>query len=460
MTAVPIPATTRPRWFPAGIAVAGTAGIAVAVAVRWTTGTDAFPADPVGVLALAAGALAAARVRERLAGAGAATAAAHAGMLAGALLLYLFSGLCAVVAWPGGGLAGTVAVAVWNVAWVPPLVLVQLCVSAAIRTGPGRPWTHPALTALTGLAVLAALLLSEPAAPFAGLPAVAPEAWRTTLAPAGDAATLLGIGALLIVPVSLWRAALTSRAAARARVGIAAAGATTAPLTVAFCLLLAIARDPGQVEPELGSVAFLVALSGATAVGAWCALPAARGPAGPRRVAAVVRATVLSAALLAVLGVGTLLAAPGPGLGAAAVALAVALTTLVVTGAAWSGSSALIRSLLTRPAPGPAAVPPPEQRPGEQAPGIPADRGAPPGPRDAAPAPGSGPVVPGLTRRETEVLGLLAEGASNAGIAAQLVVSERTVDAHLRSVFVKLGLEQDRGVNRRVQAARVWFDPR
>ncbi|MGA4991448.1 response regulator transcription factor [Nonomuraea bangladeshensis] len=63
-----------------------------------------------------------------------------------------------------------------------------------------------------------------------------------------------------------------------------------------------------------------------------------------------------------------------------------------------------------------------------------------------------------MTPRESEVLAVLAEGGSNAGIAAQLVVSEPTVDAHLRAIFVKLGLRQVPGTNRRVQAARVWLD--
>jgi DNA-binding CsgD family transcriptional regulator len=61
-----------------------------------------------------------------------------------------------------------------------------------------------------------------------------------------------------------------------------------------------------------------------------------------------------------------------------------------------------------------------------------------------------------LTQREREVLRLLAAGLSNAGIAAQLVLSERTIDAHLRSVFDKLDLPGSRHDNRRIQAAAVW----
>jgi DNA-binding CsgD family transcriptional regulator len=67
---------------------------------------------------------------------------------------------------------------------------------------------------------------------------------------------------------------------------------------------------------------------------------------------------------------------------------------------------------------------------------------------------GSGLV--GLTDREKEVLELLAEGFSNAGIAARLFISERTVDAHLRAVFTKLDLPDTRYDNRRIHAARAW----
>jgi DNA-binding NarL/FixJ family response regulator len=52
----------------------------------------------------------------------------------------------------------------------------------------------------------------------------------------------------------------------------------------------------------------------------------------------------------------------------------------------------------------------------------------------------------GLSRRESEVLGLLASGLSNRLIAAELILGEETIKTHLRSVYRKLG------VNDRAQA--------
>ncbi|MGA5298978.1 response regulator [Nucisporomicrobium flavum] len=57
-----------------------------------------------------------------------------------------------------------------------------------------------------------------------------------------------------------------------------------------------------------------------------------------------------------------------------------------------------------------------------------------------------------LTAREREVLTLMAEGRSNAGIADALVVTGGTVEKHVASIFDKLGLPPDEGDNRRVLA--------
>ena len=57
-----------------------------------------------------------------------------------------------------------------------------------------------------------------------------------------------------------------------------------------------------------------------------------------------------------------------------------------------------------------------------------------------------------LTTREREVLALMAEGRSNAGIAAALVISAGAVEKHVASIFAKLGLPVSEADNRRVLA--------
>ena len=57
-----------------------------------------------------------------------------------------------------------------------------------------------------------------------------------------------------------------------------------------------------------------------------------------------------------------------------------------------------------------------------------------------------------LTPREREVLGLMAEGRSNAAIAEQLVVTERAVEKHVTSIFSKLRLNASSEDHRRVLA--------
>src|SRR6201996_5045677 len=62
-----------------------------------------------------------------------------------------------------------------------------------------------------------------------------------------------------------------------------------------------------------------------------------------------------------------------------------------------------------------------------------------------------------LTPREREVLGLIAEGRSNAGIAAELVVTVAAVERHVTSIFEKLGLRQARDAHRRVLAVLTYL---
>ena len=57
-----------------------------------------------------------------------------------------------------------------------------------------------------------------------------------------------------------------------------------------------------------------------------------------------------------------------------------------------------------------------------------------------------------LTEREREVLSLVAEGLSNKAIAGRLFVTERTVEAHVKQIFLKLRLDANPGSNRRVLA--------
>jgi DNA-binding NarL/FixJ family response regulator len=62
-----------------------------------------------------------------------------------------------------------------------------------------------------------------------------------------------------------------------------------------------------------------------------------------------------------------------------------------------------------------------------------------------------------LSEREREVLSLIAEGLSNQAIAAQLSVTERTVEAHVSHIFTKLGLVEDPTAHRRVQAVLAFL---
>ena len=64
-----------------------------------------------------------------------------------------------------------------------------------------------------------------------------------------------------------------------------------------------------------------------------------------------------------------------------------------------------------------------------------------------------------LTDRERQVLALMAEGRSNRAIARRLVLTEKTVETHIASIFAKLDLLPEPDDHRRVLAVRAWMEP-
>ncbi len=65
-----------------------------------------------------------------------------------------------------------------------------------------------------------------------------------------------------------------------------------------------------------------------------------------------------------------------------------------------------------------------------------------------------------LSSREREVLALMAEGASNAGIARRIFVTEGTVEKHVRSILIKLELPESETDHRRVLAVLRFLEAR
>jgi DNA-binding NarL/FixJ family response regulator len=69
-------------------------------------------------------------------------------------------------------------------------------------------------------------------------------------------------------------------------------------------------------------------------------------------------------------------------------------------------------------------------------------------------------AIAALTPREHEVLGLMAEGRSNAAIGRALVISDGAVEKHIGNVFSKLGLEPGADEHRRVVAVLRYLERR
>jgi len=68
----------------------------------------------------------------------------------------------------------------------------------------------------------------------------------------------------------------------------------------------------------------------------------------------------------------------------------------------------------------------------------------------------SGPLQ-ALTDRERDVLALMAEGHSNEAIGGRLFLSSRTVETHIRQIFLKLDLRETAGLHRRVVAVLTFL---
>jgi DNA-binding NarL/FixJ family response regulator len=65
-----------------------------------------------------------------------------------------------------------------------------------------------------------------------------------------------------------------------------------------------------------------------------------------------------------------------------------------------------------------------------------------------------------LSPREREVLGLMAEGRTNAAIASELVITQRAVEKHVKSIFQKLRLPPAESDHRRVLAVLRYLEAR
>jgi DNA-binding NarL/FixJ family response regulator len=73
-------------------------------------------------------------------------------------------------------------------------------------------------------------------------------------------------------------------------------------------------------------------------------------------------------------------------------------------------------------------------------------------------SPGRDDRLGGLSEREQQVLELMAEGLTNAAIGKRLYLSERTVEAHVRHVLMKLDIPQSEDGHRRVLAVLAHLD--
>ncbi len=413
---------------PLGFAVLVSALIAFAARVM---GPAYFGNDPAVVAALGVGALATAAVghatwrNDRTVGI---TIVLAAWTLVAYLLVLGLAGLThasAVVRLAVGG-------------HMPPLTLFVVTGLIARRTllgGRTIGWPVLASVALAGILFGATFTLAHPGSPFEGVSPIFDMPGPVQAA--AMSLSFVWLATLLLPPALLIWSRRTDTRADPGRLATAAVASFVPVCQILLCTLLGFAVSASGFSPDGGAVILLVGLGAAwplTAVGYGLAI---RGRAAPYTVST----GVLARAGSLVLGLMTamiaicagLFVSLGHGIGTT---LAIAVSVVVVALALRPIAARVLAAVI-----GEATYP--------NRAGTTSDGASHPLRREPL-------RMSPLSGREREVLRLLAAGLSNAGIAAELVLSERTIDAHLRSVFGKLELPDSKHDNRRVQAAAIW----
>jgi DNA-binding CsgD family transcriptional regulator len=321
---------------------------------------------------------------------------------------------------------------------MPPLTLFVVTGLIARRTllgGRTIGWPVLASVALAGILFVATFTLAHPGSPFEGVSPIFDLPGPVQAA--AMSLSFVWLATLLLPPALLIWSRRSDTRADPGRLATAAVASFVPVCQILLCTLLGFAVNASGFSPDGGAVILLVGLGAAwplTAVGYGLAI---RGRAAPYTVST----GVLARAGSLVLGLMTamiaicagLFVSLGHGIGTT---LAIAVSVVVVALALRPIAARVLAAVI-----GEATYP--------NRAGTTSDGASHPLRREPL-------RMSPLSGREREVLRLLAAGLSNAGIAAELVLSERTIDAHLRSVFGKLELPDSKHDNRRVQAAAIW----